>query len=55
MTESQEFFLVVRGGGAGIDSAIFLKKSEKIKYDGFVLQPSFEVKKGPVLSFGQLW
>ena len=25
MTESQEFFLVVRGGGAGIDSAIFLK------------------------------
>ena len=25
MTESQEFFLVVRGTGAGIDSAIFLK------------------------------
>ena len=22
---------------------------------GFVLQPSFEVKKGPILSFGQLW
>ena len=35
--ESQEFFLVVRGGGAGIDSAIFLKKSEKIKYDSFDL------------------